>query len=454
MRASTVVVATLSIALNASTVWSMFASPTDVPADRLVKNATAYVNEHPDDAAGYYTLARIHYLAFANKSFEVGVFSVPNGSLPRVAPDWLLNYHARMKLHWRAMKLVEKELGYSPFGDITEDKRKQFWAQESKKAEELEKQDSQAPKPTDEELNAHAAAAARNFKKAIALWPQNALYHLGLASLLEQYVDFLKETEKIPQEFRSIIREKATETYYTAYSLAIEVDLQREELPTSGLESLVGHEAGKGFLRLSDANDRPAASQTHQRAEVAENMEKLQKLPPGGITPIIFSFNEHASLAELLAPEVHATFDLDGDGVIETWPWVKPTTGILVWDPARTGRITSGRQLFGSVTWWLFFSDGYRALDALDDNRDGKLADGELAGISAWFDRNSNGRTDEREVVTLKELRIASVATGAASRDGNCLMNENGLTFHDGRTVPTYDWVAFPTPVPDRASQP
>jgi len=106
------------------------------------------------------------------------------------------------------------------------------------------------------------------------------------------------------------------------------------------------------------------------------------------------------------------------------------------------------------VTWWLFFSDGYRALDALDDNRDGKLADGELAGISAWFDRNSNGRTDEREVVTLKELRIASVATGAASRDGNCLMNENGLAFHDGRTVPTYDWVAFPTPVPDRASQP
>ena len=45
--------------------------------------------------------------------------------------------------------------------------------------------------------------------------------------------------------------------------------------------------------------------------------------------------------------------------------------------------------MFGSVTWWLFFSDGYRALDTLDDNRDGRLTGSELSGIAVWFDRNT-----------------------------------------------------------------
>ncbi|MBT3202234.1 MAG: hypothetical protein HN350_20220, partial [Phycisphaerales bacterium] len=49
-------------------------------------------------------------------------------------------------------------------------------------------------------------------------------------------------------------------------------------------------------------------------------------------------------------------FDLDGDGRAQSWPWVKPTTGILVWDPSGQGRITSGQQLFGSVTIWMFFN--------------------------------------------------------------------------------------------------
>jgi tetratricopeptide (TPR) repeat protein len=37
-------------------------------------------------------------------------------------------------------------------------------------------------------------------------------------------------------------------------------------------------------------------------------------------------------------------------------------------------------RLFGTVTWWMFWNDGDHALDALDDERDGRLRGAELHG--------------------------------------------------------------------------
>jgi len=53
MRTFTAVVSLLMIGLVPNAAWSMFALPQDVPAERLVRNVTAYVTEHPDDAAGF-----------------------------------------------------------------------------------------------------------------------------------------------------------------------------------------------------------------------------------------------------------------------------------------------------------------------------------------------------------------------------------------------------------------
>ena len=41
----------------------------------------------------------------------------------------------------------------------------------------------------------------------------------------------------------------------------------------------------------------------------------------------------------------------------------------LAWDPSRQASVTSGFQLFGSVTWMMFWSNGYHALGVLDDGR-------------------------------------------------------------------------------------
>jgi hypothetical protein len=184
---------------------------------------------------------------------------------------------------------------------------------------------------------------------------------------------------------------------------------------------------------------------------VKKDLKKLEGLRPGAITPIVFCFAKHSSLSDLLAPDLQVPFDLDGDGIVELWPWVKPTTGILVWNPDGKGLVTSGRQLFGSVSWWLFFTDGYHALDALDDNRDGKLTGHELLGISIWFDRDSDGRSDPEEVLPLETLQIASLATRSSGKERHSPMNASGLTLTNGRVLPTYDWIASPVESPPQS---
>jgi hypothetical protein len=100
--------------------------------------------------------------------------------------------------------------------------------------------------------------------------------------------------------------------------------------------------------------------------------------------------------------------------------------------------------MFGSVSWWLFFRDGYHALDALDDNRDGELTGTELEGIRVWFDRNCDGKSGQGEVVSLRELRIVSISTKATGKAQGCPISASGIRLSDGRTLPTYDWLTSP----------
>jgi hypothetical protein len=120
---------------------------------------------------------------------------------------------------------------------------------------------------------------------------------------------------------------------------------------------------------------------------------------------------------------------------------VKPNAGILVWDPKGTGKITSGRQLFGSATFWVLYGDGYEALASLDDDRNGWLTEKELAGISVWQDRNGNGKSDPGEVRAVASLAITGIRTTPTSRAG-VLTAADGIRFRDGRTIPTFDWIA------------
>jgi len=421
---------------------AMFVLPTDAPIDRLIRNTTAYIKEKPKDAKAHYTLARIHYLAFIHNCAQVSVFD--EETPPNVSPR-LFDGHLPISKFWRhATELALKEFGYDSEDRIPKEKKRQFEALAAHYTKDLKDKNWTPNAFTKNELAQHAAQAAENFRKAIELDPKNALYHLGLASLLEQYVEFLRDIHEpnIPEPFRVIIIEKAKLSYYAAYELAIKKDLKSKYKPMSTLNEFVGYEAAIAYLRLSQLDAKQTKQDKRKIAKAKKNITRLENLPdcPVIITPIVFSLEQHNCLADLLAPELNVSFDLDGDNIAQQHSWLKPSTAILVWDPQQTGRITSGRQLFGSVTWWIFFENGYHALNALDDNRDGRLSDTELKGLAVWHDKNSNAISEPGEVTPIEKLPILSIATRPTAIDGISPTNPKGLTMTGNRNLPTYDW--------------
>ena len=100
--------------------------------------------------------------------------------------------------------------------------------------------------------------------------------------------------------------------------------------------------------------------------------------------------------------------------------------------------------MFGSVTFWLFWDNGYQAMRALDDDGDGRLAGQELAGLAIWQDRNGNGAAEPGEVKSLASWGIASLSCAYEWDDTNpdsIAFSTAGVMFVDGTTRPTDDIV-------------
>jgi hypothetical protein len=232
--------------------------------------------------------------------------------------------------------------------------------------------------------------------------------------------------------------EQALAAYRKAFELAWPTDKARKHYLATP-DALVSREAAQGVIRLLEkqqANDE----QKQEIQRMADAIQELKEIPMA-ITPIVFSMDGRAWGSQV-DPARRTGFDLAGDGLEREWPWLKADVGILVWDPKRTGKIESGRQLFGSSTWWMFWENGYEALAALDDDGDGRLAGPELAGIRVWFDRDGDGKSGRGEVVSLATLGISAIGTGGESHSAEDLAawNPRGIELADGRTLPTWDW--------------
>ncbi len=409
MKSSLCSALSVALTLLAATAHAMFMAPELVPVDRLAKNAEAYLEKHRDEADAHYTLARIHYLAFSTKKDHVAAF--PNrdgdGGKPRVAPDWNRGY-------------TRNGEGGKPGG-----------------------------MPTPAQLADHAARAARSFNDAVRLDGKNGLALLGLASLLEEFATWsaTAKPQGVPAELQGITERRIRDAYSRAFEAAMVQDEKLTRMPVAGRNSITAHEAAAAFVRLAGkAGESLAVEEQKDLQQAQAAIDKFSKLRMGPITPIVFSLHPAAHLAEMLDPRRVVEFDLRGLGGRERWAWVKPGLGFLVWDPAETGRIRSARQMFGSYTFQIFRRTGYDALAALDDDGSGALTGTELAGLSVWFDRDSDGRSAPAEVMPLRDLGVVSIAVTAESRDDIHPTNPRGLTLRDGRTLPTWDWIVEPVP--------
>jgi hypothetical protein len=376
--------------------------------DRLITNLTAYIKEHPLDPMGPYTLARVHYLALVNRAADITALE------DRRDP--------------RSTHLFEPSPDRPMPADKTESR--------------------------EDPLRNHLTLAVENYRKALQMDDKNGLFHLGLASVSRAALNAGFKLGPIPGavateapkdgDFTPLWREQAIAEYLKAYQLSLDTRATiMFGIPGDQWEQLASYEAGQGYVYMVTA--RGVRDSERQTLEKIKASLKTLETPVGFmITPIIFSVQRTAPLSDLIDAKKKVAFDLDGTGRQQRYLWLRPDTGILVWDPWGEGRITSGRQLFGSVTFRMFWADGYRALDALDDNRDGELRGKELQGLAVWFDRNQNGVSDRGEVIPIERSGSAAISARATSSVGVSLANERGLVMTDGRILPTYDWTTSP----------
>lgn len=275
----------------------------------------------------------------------------------------------------------------------------------------------------------HLQAALTAYKHALELDKDNLVIQLGLAWLTEQAGN----------------KDDAVKQYRRIAAAAWEKEKSLTWLGLGG-QTLTGEVASYLIPLLSAVWDK------REIETLKERVATLGKLPYV-VTPIVVPLADGLTPADLEAPEARVTFDVDGSGLGREWSWITPKAAWLVSDSMRDGKITSGRQLFGNVTFWMFWSNGYAPLAALDDDRDGLLSGDELAGLALWHDANGNGVADPGEVKPVSAHGIVALSSKWQTLDGNTdkiAFSPDGVVFRDGQTRPSFDLVLKTKPPASR----
>ncbi len=275
----------------------------------------------------------------------------------------------------------------------------------------------------------HLNKAINRFKTAVDLAPENSVARLGYAWTLDQ----MGHKKEAIAQYRALIEDAWTTEQVPAVRLR-------------GEETVVTETAGY-LIPLLDAEK--------DRQEIATLKQRVAKLrsTARAVTPIAVPLRDGLAARDLEDPHAAVEFDVDGSGLERRWTWVTRDAGWLVYDPKGRGEITSGLQLFGNVTFWLFWDNGYRALESLDDDRDGVLTGPELRGLAIWQDGGRPGVCEPGEVKPLSAYGIVAVSCRFEhDRDHprGIAFSPRGVTFRDGRTRPTFDLILDPAEAPVR----
>ena len=363
----------------------------DVPVDRLLANLETRAARTPDSWEAHYGLGRAYSISYARKT----------PTLPACGS--------------------EREGGQFPVFDRGGDLAQQH----------LQPEIAAISPSNRAEAERHLARAVAAYARAVALAGDQPLVRIGYAWVLEQ----AGRPREAINEYRAAIR-----LAWPADRDANERRLDQDGTPilTLGVQ--------KGYVFLTEEAIRhliPLLDSSKDAAEIEElaGRQAFIQRGPRSISPVVVPVRRDAALSELVDRSARVKFDLDGFGA-RTWTWITPDAGWLVYDPRATGRITSGLQLFGNVTFWLFWSTGYDALQALDDDGNGVLRGDELAGLAVWRDENADAVSQPGEVRSLASFGIVELSTRHVVEDEDddlLAYAANGVRFSDGSTRNTYD---------------
>jgi len=260
---------------------------------------------------------------------------------------------------------------------------------------------------------ARLEAARTHYSEALRLAPNNLRARLGYAYVLDR----LGRLSDARRELRSIVKR----------------GLPRLGAPQSDWEDhAVLTEAAAHLAHLATSrSDRARMQRLRARLEASQ--------PIMYVTPIVAPLTD-APFDQLIDENSDVAFDFAGTGDRRAQGWLTPDAAWLVWDPEWRGEVRSGFDMIGQRTWSVFWSDGFEALRALDDNRDGELTGGELGGLSLWRDENRNGVSDPGEVAPVNVHGIAAISVRGDPVRPGLITAPAGVRFEDGRTRPLYDW--------------
>jgi tetratricopeptide (TPR) repeat protein len=265
-------------------------------------------------------------------------------------------------------------------------------------------------------------AAIAAFDQALALDPKLSAAWLGKGWCLEQ---------------RAILKKESLAPAYQAYAKAFDRHAHAPANTGPGAPSL-DEEVAESLERV--AKQLPAEQRDGALDRAVAAFRREAENTTRWVSPVLLALDGVPALAPHVDAQAQVRFDLDASHQRRTWPWLEPTAALLAFDPDGCGRIRDGEQLFGNVTWWIFWPDGYRALAALDDDGDGFLTGAELRGLVVWIDRNRDGRSEPGEVIDVRAFGIERIAVEPEGLREGVPFVARGARLRDGRALPSFDW--------------
>jgi hypothetical protein len=161
---------------------------------------------------------------------------------------------------------------------------------------------------------------------------------------------------------------------------------------------------------------------------------------PANHSPLVLDLDDDG--VESISAAAGVWFDNDATGTARNIGWVGRDDGLLVRDINRDGRINDGSELFGTGTMTRSGErarEGFQALSELDDNGDGVVdaKDGAFSELQVWRDADSDGVTDDGELISLSQVGVASLSLAYQVTDvvqnGNVHALQGSYTSADGR---------------------
>ena len=350
----------------------------NVPIERLIKNLTNKYESDPGNNQVLFALARTYGMAFVSQRTEVEVVKDIYSPQLRQEGPWF---------------------GFEPHNvpyAVLLDKATKNNQSSSSNSDYLNK-------------------AIELHKKALDKDSDNPLIRIGLAWCLEQSG---KINEAI-KEYRNVIQR------------AWPNEEGQKDVMSGQL--FITEEASQYLVPLLDPE-----KDKNEILKLKRYQQHFDRLPRA-ITPIVIPLIGDPALGNIIDKENQPFFDLDGSGIPKSWEWIKPNAAFLVFDKHGSGEITSALKMFGNVTFWLFWKNGYEALQALDDNRDGQLTGHELDGLALWQDINQNGISEKGEVRSLAAWGIVRLRCNYQFKEDGTPYSSSGVLFTTGDIKPSYD---------------